>query len=311
MLNGSNKMKKILILTSGKKKKLTPFKLSIRDLKIDLTTASFDDVYFDSGNKELLLKGGLKISDFNVIYFRLVGKSLETAALVAEYAKKKWINGVFPKRIKIVDRIYQRSQVFPITQSKAQEMKSLADAGVSIPKTIFGSINEIVKRGPLVFGFPFVIKSTSGRKGHEVYSPKDIKELKALAETLLLEEKSGKKFFAQEFVNCTKRIRALVIGGKIVGSISQLTKWRRRVDGYKPREDEKKIDKFILSKDLEELALSAVKATGIDIAGVDILVDEKTGKDFVIEVNAAPSWKLIKKYCKVNVEYEILKFVSR
>ncbi len=297
------KMKKILILTSGKKSKLTPFKLSTRDLRIDLTTASFDDVYFDSTSKELLLKDGVNVSDFNVIYFRLVGKALETAAVVAEYAKKN--------RTKIVDRIYEKSQVFPITQSKAQEMKSLSDAGVSIPKTIFGSLAEIVKKGPLMFGFPFVIKSTSGSRGREVYAPEDRKALKALMVQLSTEEKAGKKFFAQEFINCTKRVRVLVVSGKVIGSISQLTKWRRRVLGYIPKEDEEKINKYVLGGDLEKLALSAVKAVGIDIAGVDILIDEKSGKSFVIEVNAAPSWKLIKKYCKVNVEYEILKFIAK
>lgn len=296
-------MKKILILTSGKKSKLTPFKMSQRDLKIDLTTASFDDVYFESGSRELLLKGGVKLSEFNVIYFRLVGKSLETAALVAEYAKKK--------RTKIIDRIYEKSQVFPVSQSKAQEMKSLADAGVPIPRTIFGSLNEITGKSKGMFGFPFVIKSTSGSHGREVYSPNNTKELKSLLETLLPEEKAGKKFFAQEFINCTRRVRVLIVGGKIIGSISQLTKWRKRVDGYMPSEDEKKIDKYIPSRDLEKLAFDAVKAVGIDIAGVDILVDEKTGRNLVIEVNAAPSWKLIKKFCGVNVEYEILKFISK
>lgn len=296
-------MKKLLILTSGKKSKLTPFKLSKRDLKIDLTTASFDDVYFDSGSRDLLLKGGVKVSDFNIIYFRLVGKSLETASLVAEYAKKN--------RIHIVDRIYQESQVFPITQSKAQEMKSLADAGITIPKTFFGSIPEIVKKCPATFGFPFVIKSTSGKRGREVYSPKDSKTLRALIATLSIEEKAGKKFFAQEFINCSKRIRILIVGGRIIGSISQVSKWRKRVFGYKSQDNEKKIDKFVPASQMQDLALNAVKAVGIDIAGVDILIDETTGKYFVIEVNAAPSWKLIKKYCKVNVEYEILKFVSR
>jgi len=296
-------MKKILILTSGKKSKLIAFKMSLRDLKIDLTTASFDDIYFDSTNKNLMLKGGVKLSEFKVVYFRLVGKSLETAALISEYAKKN--------RVQIVDRIYTKSQVFPITQSKAQEMKALSDNHVSIPKTFFGSISEIVKKGPLMFNFPFVIKSTSGRKSREVYSPQDIKELRELAIRLLVEEKAGKSFFAQEFVNCTRRIRVLVVGGKILGSISQLTKWRKRVSGYIPTEDEKKIDKFVPDNDVQKLALSAVKAVGIDVAGVDILIDEKTGKYFVIEVNAAPSWKLIKKYCKVNVEYEILKFVSK
>ncbi len=296
-------MKKILILTSGKKSKLTSFKLSKRDLKIDLTTASFDDIYFDSNSRDLMLKGGINLKDFKVIYFRLVGKSLETAALISEYAKKNWIQ--------IVDRIYTNSQVFPITQSKAAEMKALADAKVSIPKTFFGSIGEILKKGPVMFGFPFVIKSTSGRKGREVYSPQNVQELRALAKILSEEEKTGKSFFAQEFVACTKRIRVLTVGGRILGSISQLTKWRKRVSGYLPVEDEKKIDNFKLDSEMEKLALKAVKAVGIDIAGIDILIDEVNGKSFVIEVNAAPSWKLIKKYCKVNVEYEILKFVSR
>jgi len=100
------------------------------------------------------------------------------------------------------------------------------------------------------------------------------------------------------------------VGSKTIGSISQLTKWRKRVSGYMPKEDEKKIEKYIPDSKMESLAKSAVRAVGIDVAGVDILVDGKTGKSLVIEVNAAPSWKLIKKYCKVNVEYEILKFVS-
>ncbi len=296
-------MKKILVITSGKKRGLAAFKLSKRDLNVDITTASFDDIYFDSESSDIFLTGGVKLTDFKVIYFRLVGKSLETAALIAEYAKKN--------RIQIFDKMYKKSQVFPITQSKAQEMKSLADAHVSIPKTFFGSVSEIAKKGPLMFGFPFVIKSTSGRKGREVYSPKSLQELRKLTKTLKIEEKIGKKFFAQEFVNCTKRIRVFVVGGQVIGAISQLTKWRKRVSGYTPEENEKKIDKFELNRDLEKLALSAVESVGLDIAGVDILEDVMSKKYFVIEANAAPSWKLIKKYCKVNVEYEILKYISR
>lgn len=296
-------MVKILILTSGKKRKLTSFKLSKRGLDINITTASFSDIYFDSQSSDIMLKGGSNLSSFDVIYFRLVGKSLETAALIAEYAKK---NGV-----QIVDKIYTNSQVFPITQSKAQEMKALADSNISIPKTIFGSLAGIIKKAPLEFGFPFVIKSTSGKKGREVYAPKDRKSLNDLTAQLLPQEKSGKSFFAQEFVNCTKRVRVLVVGGRIIGSISQLTKWRKRVSGYIPDENEVKIEKFILNSQIEKLALSAVKAVGIDIAGVDVLIDDKTQRYYVIEVNAAPSWKLIKKYCGINVEYEILKYLSK
>ena len=277
--------------------------MSKRDLNIAVTTASFDEIYFDSGSSELLLKGGIQLKNFDVIYFRLVGKALETASLVTEYAKKN--------RIQIVDRIYVNSQVFPITQSKAQEMKALSDAKISIPTTFFGSLKEIVDKSKKKFGFPFVIKSTSGSRGREVYSPEDEKSLRVLVSNLTVEEKSGKKYFSQQFIKCTKRVRILVINNKIIGSVSQLTKWRKRVNGYAPVEDEKKIEKFVPDNEMQKLALSAVAATGIDIAGVDVLIEEGTNKYYIIEVNAAPSWKLIKKFCKINVEYEILKFVSR
>ena len=295
-------MKKVLILTSGKKKKLTSFKLSKRDLAIDLTTASFDDIYSDSETHELLIKKGLAVSNFDVIYFRLVGKSLEKALLVASFAKKN--------RIQIVDKVYKNSRISAITQNKIMEMKALENAGLPIPKTFFGSLNQIAKKCTKLFGFPFVIKSSTGSRGREVYSPKDAGDLKSLLTILSCEEKLGKRFFAQEFIPTTKRIRILIVGSKTIGSISQLTKWRKRVSGYMPKEDEKKIEKYIPDSKMESLAKSAVRAVGIDVAGVDILVDGKTGKSLVIEVNAAPSWKLIKKYCKVNVEYEILKFVS-
>ncbi len=295
-------IKSILILTSGKKKKLTPFKLSVGNLPIDLTTASFNEVNFQSGGRGLFLASGVNLKEFNVIYFRLVGKSLETASLVANYAKKN--------RIKIVDRIYKKSQIFPVSQSKAQEMKALSDARISVPKTFFGNLSKIKKDAPKIFGFPFVIKSTSGKRGREVYSPRNKKELESLILNLEKEEKLGKRFFAQEFIETERRIRVMVIGGKVVGAISQLTKWKKRVPGYKPDENEKKIDKFDVDENIKKLTLSGADAVGLDIAGVDILKSNLNGKYYVIEVNAAPSWKLIKKYCKVNIEREILKFLA-
>jgi RimK family alpha-L-glutamate ligase len=295
-------MKKVLILTSGKRTKLRSFKLAKKDLPIDVVTASFSEVNFGSGSNSLKLKNSIDIQDFDVIYFRLVGKSLETASLVAEYAKKH--------RIHIIDRIYEKSQIYPISLSKAQEMQALINSGITVPRTFFGSIPNIARQAKKEFGFPFVVKATSGSRGREVYSPQNMIELKALVNSLFTEEKSGKKFFVQEYINCTKRTRVLVVGRRVIGAITQLTKWRKRVSGYSPSEDEKKIEKVSLTNDISNLALAAVSAVGIDIAGVDILLDDKTNKLYVIEVNAAPSWKLIKKYCKVNVEYEILKFVS-
>jgi RimK family alpha-L-glutamate ligase len=296
-------VKKILILTSGSKRKLVPFKLAGNKIDTPITTASFADIVYESSNTGVRLKSGEDIADFAIIYFRLVGKELETASLVADYAKK---NGV-----KIVDKIYTNSQVFPVSQSKAQEMKDLSDVGIQIPRTFFGSLKEIAKNSPDMFGFPFVIKSTSGKKGKEVYLPKTREDLRRLIKKLIIEEKSGKKFFSQEFINAVKRIRVMVIGGKVVGTITQLTRWRKKITSYKPQADEAKIELYLADPEVKKLAIRATEAVGLDISGVDILKDEITGKLYVIEVNAAPSWKLVKKYCKVNIENEIIKYLQR
>jgi len=284
-------MKKILVLTSGNISKIEAFEGAEK--------ASFDDINFSSESRKVLV-GNKDLKNFDTIYFRLVGRSLEIASLVSDYAKKN--------NIKVVDRVYTDSGVFPITQSKAMEMKKLSDAGVAIPKTFFGSLVAIQNNSS--FKPPFVIKSTSGRRGREVYCPKNQKELKELVAKLQKEEKEGKRFFAQEFIPSEDRVRLLVVGGNVIGAIRQYTKWRKRLGSYKPEEDGAKISEFIFNAKLENLALSAVSAAGLDVCGVDVLFDQKTKKAYVIEANAAPSWNLINKYCGVSVESEILKFLQ-
>lgn len=286
-------VKNILVLTSGSKRKLIPFKFAAKSLDLVITTASFEDLEYFSDKNNLYINGK-DIADFDLIYFRLVGKSLERASLIANYALERGV--------KLVDRIYEKAHLLPISLSKAIETEKLAGADVSIPKTIFGKIDYIKKSGKNLLGFPFVIKSTSGKKGREVWSPRTERELMDLIKTLKEEEKNGKGFLAQEFINASQRVRVLVVGNRVIGSITQPARWRKRITGFPPSLDEKKIN---------DLALRAVDAVGLDIAGVDILVDEVRKKPFIIEVNAAPSWKLIKKYCRVNVEYEILKFIAK
>lgn len=293
--------KNILILTSGSVLKLESFK-SVRNQVLSIKLASFNDINFSSRSKKVFLKNK-DLAEFDVIYFRLIGKSLEIASLVADYAKNN--------NIKLVDKVYTNSTVFPVTQSKAMEMKALSDHKVTIPKTYFGSLENISKNYNKMFKFPFVVKATSGSHGREVYSPQNMEELEKLVKDLKLQEKQGKKFFAQEFIPCTKRIRALVVGGKVLGAISQLTKWRKRIGGYSPEENEIKIEKYELDDNLEKLALDATNATNLDICGVDILISDVTGKAYVIEANAAPGWKLINKYCGVLVEDEIIKYLQK
>ena len=260
-------VKGILILTSGKVSKLDAFPDVV-------DKGSFDDVWFDSENF-------FDLKQYKLIYFRMVGRSLEPATLVAHYAVKN--------RIKIIDKIYETSLLMPLSLGKSIELKKLMDANVPVPKTVFGRMDKLP--------YPFVVKSTSSQRGREVWKVDNGSMMKDLRSRM----DKNKFYFAQEFIPNANRTRALVVGDKVVGAIKRQTKWNK---------DETKETLNPIPKEVEKLALFATNAAGLNICGVDILEDAG-GKLWVIEANAAPSWKLINKYCGVIVENEIIKYLQK
>lgn len=257
----------ILILTSGKVSK-------INDFPSNVDKASFDDVGYDQYGRLFIENRELK--NYKLIYFRMVGKSLEPATLVADYAIK---NGV-----RLVDKIYENSHLMPLSLGKSIEIKKLIESGVPMPKTEFNRFDRI--------SYPFLVKSTNSSRGREVFLVRNKNDFPP--------KLNGKFYIAQEFIPNTHRIRALVVGNKVIGAIERQTKWNK--DNTKKTLDP-------IPEDIEKMAIFATRSVGLDICGVDILINPQ-GEKWVIETNAAPSWKLINKYCNVVVENEITKYLQ-
>jgi RimK family alpha-L-glutamate ligase len=289
---------KILIIVGGGTKHLEPFKREGEKLGLEVATASFSDLsYRAEGELKLTVKGEA-IEGFDVIYIRLVGKRLEDVSLLVNYAKEKGII--------IVDKVYEKSHIIRLPIAKTLEIKLLSQARVPLPKTFFAKLSEIVQKAPDIYGFPFVIKGTTGKQGHAVWSPRNKEELEVLYEELKGKEKEGKRFLAQEFIKASQRNRVFVIGGVAIAAITRPTRWRKRFSNSQVRRE-------ALSPIPEEdatLAVMAANALEIDIAGVDIIHDEATGKVYVLEVNSAPRWESIEKDTGLNIEREILKFLD-
>lgn len=274
-------MNKILILTSGNITKLD----LLKDKGVDLGT--FKDINYNSENSNLKFKI-TNLSEYDLIYFRMVGKSLEIATLVANYAVKN--------NIKLVDDMYSNSLLMPISLGKSLEMFRLMEKGISIPKTVYPASGSAIDSFDGL-DFPFIVKSTSGQKAREVWLVKNQEELEILRSKF----EKGKFYFSQALVPNARRIRALVVGDKVIGAIVRHTKWFK---------DHTKITLDPIPEDIVKLAVDSAKAVGLNISGIDILVNSQTNEMFVIEANAAPAWKLINKYCKVNVEDEIIKYLQ-
>jgi RimK family alpha-L-glutamate ligase len=296
--------KKILIIAGGGVKHLEAFKREGEKLGLEVTTASFSDLSYRTEDDLKLEVTGLPVDNFDVIYIRLVGKRFEDVSLLVNYAKEKGI--------KIVDRIYEKSQIIRLPIAKALEVKLLAGAGVPLPKTFFAKLAEIRRKAPEIFGFPFVIKGTTGKQGHAVWSPRNPEELNKLYSELKDKEKAGQRFLAQEFIEASQRHRVFVVGGRAIAAITRPTRWRKRfiakVGGEFPAG--KRTALMPVPAADAALAVKAANALDVDIAGVDIIHEDNTSQAYVLEVNSAPRWDSIAKDTGVNVEAEILRFLA-
>ncbi|WKZ25597.1 MAG: ATP-grasp domain-containing protein [bacterium] len=267
-------LNEILILTSGNITKLEGF----GDKGVMLGT--FKEINYDSNSNELKLND-TDLKNYKVIYFRMVGKSLEVATLVSNYASE---NG-----IKVVDVMYEKTRLMPISLGKSLEMRKLYQSGITIPRTVFGDFSKLK--------FPYVVKSTSGQKAREVWLVNNQEELELLNQKL----DKQKLYFAQELVPNAERIRVLVIGDRAIGAIKRQTKWNKS-------QTKETLDP--IPDEIARLAVDSAKAVELEISGIDILVNSQTNEMCVIEANAAPAWKLINKYCNASVEDEIIKYLQ-
>jgi RimK family alpha-L-glutamate ligase len=299
-------MNRILIIVGGGTRHIESFAKEAKELNISLLTASFSDLeYLTEGNKIVLKVKGEDIASFGVVYIRLVGKRYEEVALLVNYCKQ---HGV-----RVVDRVFERNDLIRIPVPKSIEAKLFIEAGVPVPKTYFGKLDNIREKAPKIFGYPFVIKGTTGKQGHAVWSPRNEKELDDLYEKLqVLKKKKKMNFIAQEFTKSSQRSRIFVMGGKVLAGITRPTRWRRRfiekINGEFPEGKREQLNP--IPKDEAKVAIEAASALQIDIGGVDVLRVDKTGELFVLEVNSAPRWESVKKDTGLNVEREIVKFLA-
>jgi RimK family alpha-L-glutamate ligase len=300
-------MSNILILVGGGTKHIEAFKEAGDSLGANVDCISFAKLEYLSGEGKLkILVEGKDIADYDVVYLRLVGKRYEDAALVVHYCREN--------NIRLVDRTYEMDGVIRVPLAKSLETKLLLDASLPVPKTYFGRMKMIEEKAPDLFGFPFVIKGTTGKQGHAVWSPRDREELHELVKEFTPLERKGKaRYLAQEFIKSSQRNRVFVIGDRALAAITRPTRWRKRfiekIDGKFP-EGKKEMLKLIPKEDAK-IAVSASKALGVEIGGADILTDDMTGKKYVLEVNSAPRWAALKKDTGIEIEEEIVKYLTK
>ncbi|MFO7806949.1 MAG: RimK family alpha-L-glutamate ligase [Candidatus Moraniibacteriota bacterium] len=252
-----------------------------------VSVVSLGELIFKINTEEFCIKTS-KIKDlaeFDVCFFRGYSKNINQAKILAKYLKKRGLI--------VIDDILTEGFI----PGKLSESYKLKKAGLNYPAShLFCNLENVnyLKRDLV---FPLVVKPLYGRKGEGVRKIGNIKELKEII------GEQPWDFIVQEYIQADGDIRVIVVNNKIIGAIK-----RNLVPGDFRSNISlgARVEQIKISTKEKEVALRAAKASGLEIAGVDIII--KKNKRYILEVNPAPVWIGFKKATGINPAEDIVKY---
>jgi ribosomal protein S6--L-glutamate ligase len=184
---------------------------------------------------------------------------------------------------------------------KYLSLSLLERAGIPVPPTV---CTESARDALAAFdqlGGDVVIKPLFGSEGRGLVRVSDRELAWRTFHTL---ERLGAVIYAQRIVRHPGfDYRAFVVGGRVIGAMRRAAPrgdWRTNVAlGGQP-------ESCALEAETTRLALAAAEAVGVAMAGVDLLDDLDRGAPVVLEVNAVPGWRALKRVTNLDVAAEIL-----
>ncbi len=191
--------------------------------------------------------------------------------------------------------VYNDAQAIERSVDKGMTSFLLQRSGIPTPETWQVRDREValeILEQQLSLGHLMMTKPVFGSQGE------GIRRIEKMADLLWLTSSRG-IYYLQRFVHCSgdgfSDIRVFVIKGWVVAAMKRRGRsWLNNVAQGATCEA------VVPDPKLEELALAAVQAIGMDYAGVDVIQD-KNGDYLVIEVNSIPAWKGLQSVCELNI----------
>lgn len=198
------------------------------------------------------------------------------------------------------------SQALVRSRDKLRSLQILARSGVGLPKTVFTNYSKETKKIiDSVGGAPLIVKLLEGTQGYGVVLAPTRKAAESIIEAF---HSMKARVIVQEFIEEAKGadIRAFVIGNKVVGSMK-----RQGKEGeFRSNLHQGGSGQLIkLTKEERKAAITATKAMGLSIAGVDLLQSDRG--PLVLEVNSSPGLEGIEKTTNKDIASEIVSYVEK
>ena len=267
-------MKKIAVILGkiGPKKQLFLDYLTTRlKSSIEIIPVLADDLsIFTKQGKTTIKALGQPIENFNLIYFRRIGnKNLSIANIISDYLRKRDI-----------DFIDSALLVEGRGEDKLTNNYLLSEAGVPvIPMTYSNNWNEIVS----FLNLPLIAKDIDKQRTEGIYTIRSQDDF-----TRLKKDNPTSRFVFEKFMNIKIEYRLLVMGDKVRTVLIKDTRNYTFKVSTPAGIPEKYLDPTSISDSFKKIAVEAAKILGLEVAGVDLMVEEDSDKPYIIEVNRGP-----------------------
>ncbi|WP_267257055.1 30S ribosomal protein S6--L-glutamate ligase [Coxiella endosymbiont of Ornithodoros maritimus] len=192
------------------------------------------------------------------------------------------------------------------SRDKFRSLQLLSRKGIDLPITGFAhSPDDIEDLIQMVGSTPLIIKLIEGTQGIGVV----LAETKKAAESVIQAFLGLKvNIFIQEFIGETqcRDIRCFVIGNKVVATMQR----EARSGDFRSNVHRGGTTKLIkITPQEREISINAVKALGLNVAGVDLLRSKRG--PLVLEVNSSPGLDGIENITKKDIAGMIIEFIEK
>ncbi|MFO7839176.1 MAG: RimK family alpha-L-glutamate ligase [Desulfosalsimonadaceae bacterium] len=190
-------------------------------------------------------------------------------------------------------------------RNKFLSMQVLLQQGIRVPDGVFVNSARMLYRGiELLGGFPVVAKKPSGRQGDGVVLLSKARDAERTLSMNLPEPGLG--LLLQRFIAPEGRrdLRVLVMGGNVFAAMELEPPPGDFRSNFHVSGQSRAV---VLSAGLEKIAVDSARAVGLDIAGVDVIVDA-AGAPWVIEVNYSPGFRGLEAATGKDVAAAIVDF---
>ena len=205
-------------------------------------------------------------------------------------------------------KVINSSEALKVCDDKGISAVTIANAGLNMPKTIIAPFTyanigydnvEFLKTVVSKIDFPIVVKESHGSFGQQVYLAHNYDELVELTKRI-----APKPMIFQQYIECgNSDLRLQVVGDEVVAAVRRTSlngdfRANATLGG--------KMTAYTPTKTEIDLAISAAKAVGAEIAGVDILQGDKP---YLCEVNANAHFKRLMDATNIDVAAKIVDYV--